>query len=175
MIPKKQKHCWQKPVTRMDLRLPCKPPPAPLAPTKKFPSCIAQDLENIGIKVNLEVIEENKLWELLETHDHPGMMFLGLGTYNLPIKELNTFYSTDIDNAGNYVSAEFDAAVDAMKVETDEAKRLELSIKPSKSSGTICPGFTCGVCPPSRVRATASNLPPYADGYIDIWQAKLTE
>jgi len=50
-------------------------------------------------------------------------MFLGLGTYNLPIKELNTFYSTDIDNAGNYVSAEFDAAVDALKIETDPEMR----------------------------------------------------
>jgi len=142
---------------------------------KEIAQLLAQDLENIGIKVQLEVIEENKLWELLETHDHPGMLYLGLGTYNLPIKELNTFYSTDIDNAGNYNSPEFDAAVDAMKIETDEAKRLEYSYTAQQILWKDMPWVYLWRLPGFQGQSNRLNLLPYADGYIDIWQAELTE
>ncbi len=142
---------------------------------KDVAQLLAQDLENVGIKINFEVIEENKLWELLETHDHPGLMYLGLGTYNLPIKELNTFYSTDIDNAGNYVSAEFDATIDAMKVETDPEKKKELSYKAQQILWTDMPWIYLWRLPQFQGQSTRFDLAPYPDGYIDIWQAKIVE
>lgn len=142
---------------------------------KEISQLIAQDLENLGLKVNLEVIEENKLWELLETHDHPGIMFLGLGTYNLPIKELNTFYSTDIDNAGNYNSPEFDQTVDAMKIETDEAKRTELMNKAQQILWKDMPWIYLWRLPSFQGQSKRFDFAPYPDGYIDIWQATLTE
>jgi peptide/nickel transport system substrate-binding protein len=142
---------------------------------KEISQLVAQDLGNIGVKATVEVIEENKLWELLETHDHPGIMFLGLGTYNLPIKELNTFYSTDIDNAGNFVNADFDAAIDAMKVETDEAARLQHSFKAQQILWDEMPWVYLWRLPGFQGQSNRLNLPPYADGYIDIWQAELTE
>lgn len=142
---------------------------------KDISQLVAQDLEKLGIKVNLEVIEENKLWELLETHDHPGIMFLGLGTYNLPIKELNTFYSTDIDNAGNYVSAEYDAAVDALKVETDEAKRKESMYLAQQILWKDMPWVYLWRLPAFQGQSSRLELAPYADGYLDIWQAVLKD
>jgi peptide/nickel transport system substrate-binding protein len=142
---------------------------------KEISQLVAQDLEKLGLKVKLEVIEENKLWELLETHDHPGIMFLGLGTYNLPVKELNTFYSTDIDNAGNYVSAEFDQTVDAMKVETDQAKRTDLMYKAQQILWKDMPWVYLWRLPAFQGQSKRFDFVPYPDGYIDIWQAKLAE
>ena len=140
---------------------------------KEVAQLLAQDLENVGIKVKLEVIEENKLWELLETHDHPGLMYLGLGTYMLPVKELNTFYSTDIDNAGNYVSKEFDATVDALKVETDEAKRMELIYKAQDILWADMPWLYLWRLPSFQGQSNRFELLPYYDGYYDLWQATL--
>lgn len=140
---------------------------------KEVAQLLAQDLENVGLTVNLEVIEENSLWELLETHDHPGLMYLGLGTYQLPVKELNTFYSTDIDNAGNYVSAEYDAVVDAIKVETDEAKRQELIYQAQEILWTDMPWLYLWRLPAFQGQSNRFELAPYFDGYIDIWQAVL--
>lgn len=142
---------------------------------KDVAQLLAQDLENIGITVDFEVIEENKLWELLETHDHPGLMYLGLGTYNLPIKELNTFYSTDIDNAGNYVSEEFDAAIDAMKIETDAEKKLAYSYQAQQILWKDMPWIYLWRLPQFQGQSNRFDLAPYPDGYIDIWQAKITE
>jgi peptide/nickel transport system substrate-binding protein len=140
---------------------------------KEISQLIAQDLEKLGLKINLEVIEENKLWELLETHDHPGIMFLGLGTYNLPVKELNTFYSTDIDNAGNYNSKDYDTTVDALKVETNEAKRTELMYKAQQILWADMPWVYLWRLPAFQGQSSRFNLVPYPDGYIDIWQAVL--
>jgi ABC-type transport system substrate-binding protein len=100
-------------------------------------------------------------------------MFLGLGTYMLPIKELNTFYSTDIDNAGNYVSAEFDKAVDNLKVETDEAKRQEYMFEAQQILWKDMPWVYLWRLPAFQGQSNRFDFKPYPDGYIDIWQAAI--
>jgi peptide/nickel transport system substrate-binding protein len=142
---------------------------------KEISQLVAQYLGDVGIQVQLEVIEENRLWELLETHDHPGLMFLGLGTYNLPIKELNTFYSTDIDNAGNYVSADFDAAVDALKIETDPEMRKKYMYQAQQILWDDMPWIYLWRLPAFQGQSNRFVFEPYADGYIDIWQADLQD
>lgn len=140
---------------------------------KEICQIIKQNLEAIGIKVTLEVIEAGKFTDFVNKKNFPGMLFLGLGTYNVPAFELITFQTGNVDNLGNFTNPAFDKALEEMTVTSDLALRATLTNKAEEIVYADVPwvylwrlGFFMGM-------SNRLVFEPYPDGYIDFWQASL--
>jgi peptide/nickel transport system substrate-binding protein len=140
---------------------------------KEICQILKQNLEAIGIKVTLEVIEAGKFVDFVNKKNYPGMLFLGLGTYNVPAFELVTFQTGNVDNLGNYTNPEFDKALEAMTVETDPAKRATLTNKAEEIVYADTPWVYLWRLPFFMGMSNRLVFSPYPDGYIDFWQASL--
>ena len=142
-------------------------------PDKEINQVIKQNLEQVGIKVNLEIVEPAKFQEVHKGKNFPGLLYFGLGTYNSPEIELNTFTCGYVDNSFNYCNEEFGKVLDELTVTADPAKRLELANKAEAIVWNDTPWIYLWRLPYFLGMSNRFQYEPYLDNYIDMWQASL--
>lgn len=140
---------------------------------KEINQVIKQNLEQVGIKVNLEILEPAKFQEVHKGKNYPGLLYFGLGTYNSPEIELNTFTCGYTDNSFNYCNDNFAAALDELTTTSDPAKRLELSNKAEEIVWNDVPWLYLWRLPYFQGQSNRIEYEPYLDNYVDVWQIKL--
>ena len=138
---------------------------------KEINQVIKQNLEAVGLKVTLEIIEPARFNELHTNKSYPGLMYFGLGTYNNPEIELNTFTCGYIDNSFNYCNEEFGKILDELTVTSDPAKRLELSHKAEEIVWNDTPWLYLWRLTYFQGQSNRFHYDPYLDNYVDLWQA----
>jgi peptide/nickel transport system substrate-binding protein len=140
---------------------------------KEICQVIKQNLEQVGIKVKLEVIEAAKFTEVHQGKNFPGLLYFGLGTYNVPTIELNTFTCGYVDNSFNYCNQDFEKALTEMSITSDPAKRMTLSNKAEEIVWNDVPWVYLWHLTYFLGMSNRFQYEPYLDNYIDMWQASL--
>lgn len=147
--------------------------PSAYGSDKEINQVIKQNLEQVGIKVNLEIIEPAKFQEVHKGKNFPGLLYFGLGTYNNPEIELNTFTCGYVDNSFNYCNETFGKVLDELTVTSDPAKRLELSNKAEEIVWNDVPWIYLWRLTYFLGMSNRFQYEPYLDNYVDMWQASL--
>ncbi len=140
---------------------------------KEINQVIKQNLEQIGLKVNLEIVEPAKFQELHKGKNFTGLLYFGLGTYNVPEIELNTFTCGYVDNSFNYCNEEFGKVLDELTVTSDPDKRMSLTHQAEEIVWNDTPWIYLWHLTYFMGMSNRLQYEPYLDNYVDMWQATL--
>ncbi|WP_099469176.1 peptide ABC transporter substrate-binding protein [Konateibacter massiliensis] len=84
---------------------------------------LQQAWAELGVTLEVNIVEWSSFTPMRRSGDYEVARNGWVGDYSDPSNMLNVFYSTNGNNDGNYVSADFDAAFDAAAIALDPAER----------------------------------------------------
>ena len=137
---------------------------------KDISQVVAQYLEDVGIDVELEVVEWGAYVDMIDAKSYEGLNWMGWSTYIVLGPQLGTLSCGALDNPTDYCNPEYDALYEQVKTAETEAERQELSYKMQEIIWEDAPWIFLWRLPMYMGLSNRIEWEPHPALYVDMWE-----